>query len=180
MAKIVLDVDGCAAAFHKHVIDILNLSMKPTDFKTREITDQLDDKERKLYYSLMATPEFWGTLPLIDKDAPDIIRKARKNGHRIRWSTSPWYGCKEWGHMRYHWLGEHFDAKPDDVHIGSAKEDIAGDIFIDDLVDHVENWQREHPMGLAYIFKAPYNEQGGRAFQRITWKDIANMLGVVL
>jgi 5'(3')-deoxyribonucleotidase len=178
--KLLLDCDGVVFGFHTHVSDILGLSKKYADFKSREITDDLDEREKKLYYELMATPEFWGTLPLLDKTAPAIVKAARKADHRIRWSTSPWTSCKEWGFMRYSLLREHFDAHPRDVHIGTAKEDIAADVFIDDLVENVEKWQQEHPMGLAYVFEAPYNEKDGKAFQRINWKGIAKMLGVLL
>jgi 5'(3')-deoxyribonucleotidase len=177
--RLLLDVDGCVNRFHQHVIDVLGLDLKVEDFKSYEISEKLEERERKQYFELLKTPEFWGTLPVLEEAVP-IVRAARKakDRLRVRWATSPWVSCREWGHMRYHWLNDKFDVPPDEVHITAAKEDIDADIFLDDKIDNVEAWQRAHPKGLAYLFKTPYNEKGGGAFRRVTWVEFADIISV--
>jgi 5'(3')-deoxyribonucleotidase len=60
----------------------------------------------------------------------------------------------------------------------SAKEKVAGDVFIDDKLKNVVNWQVAHPSGRAYLYDAPYNQNSGKLYwpRRFTWDRVGELL----
>jgi len=170
VSKILLDVDGVVADTRNTIIDELQLN--DPDPKSWDLVKILPPEDKEEAVALMNEMEFWGGLPLID-GAKKAVRLLKAYGHDIVWVTSPWKSCRGWDQARRFWISEHFGDDP--VIIRSDKEEVDGDIFIDDKPENVEAWRKAHPNKKAFIYDQPYNRDYHGA-QRFDWSKVESLL----
>jgi 5'(3')-deoxyribonucleotidase len=71
--------------------------------------------------------------------------------------TAPLDGSPTWAHDREAWLLDRLAFAPSRVIFARDKRLIGGDAFVDDKLEHLVEWQDEHPEGLAVMWREPHN-----------------------
>lgn len=173
--RILLDVDGVVADSVSYMLDILGISEeKRKKLINWNVLPDMDKEDKKKAIELLSDSDFWRNLPLID-GAKEGVKTLRFLGHDIKWVTSPWSSCLGWEDARKEWLSKNFGGE-DPIVFTRDKEEVDGDVFVDDKPENVEKWQRAHPReGHAFLFDTPFN----RTFYwptRVTWKELVRML----
>ena len=164
-----IDCDGVLADFTAHVIKTTGADITPEDVTSYRIEDHLGPEAVAAAEGHWDDPVWWATLPVIG-GAREGIDNIRQAGNEVLIVTSPWPTCRGWYDARKSWLLQHFEIPYGDVLPIRRKELVAGDVLIDDKVEHVERWQAAHPEGRAFIYDQPYNREADLPF-RITWAD---------
>jgi hypothetical protein len=112
-------------------------------------------------------PAFWahlGELP----GALEAVQAVRRAGAEVRVVTTPWPTCREWDYARREWLKRNFDIMPHEVWVGYAKEDLDGDILVEDKGATVLSWAAAHPGSVAFLYDQPWN-QDVEYDRRLSW-----------
>lgn len=171
--RILLDVDGVVADFVPHLIRRIKPVLKSTGKPLRkcDVTqwaffDLAED--RKAIEAELAKPDFWATLPLV-RSARAGFRTLVDAGHEIVWCTAPWDGCEDWNEIRFAWVTEKLPGATRFV-VTQYKSKCGGDAIIDDKVENVVAWRREHPKGHGVVFRQPWNRRYDGT--RMNWKQI--------
>ncbi|MBK7823186.1 MAG: hypothetical protein IPJ61_19565 [Tessaracoccus sp.] len=86
--------------------------------------------------------------------------------------TAP-FDALYWVSERDWWLKEHFGFTRKQIVHTDAKYLVAGDVFIDDKVEHVRRWV-DRRIGTAVLWAQPYNAGAavGRAARTNVWEDV--------
>jgi len=72
--------------------------------------------------------------------------------------TSPWDSSPTWVHERLHWVAKHFPTIGRRRVIQTAQKHlIRGDVFVDDKLEHVEQWSAAWPTSTAILFDMHHN-----------------------
>jgi 5'(3')-deoxyribonucleotidase len=179
MQTLIADVDGVAADFSRHALNILGLThLTPKDVAP-QFEDSLSPEDKDRYKILAASPEFWLTLPVMD-GAQDEIEKLRRRDIRVHWCSSPFDTAPLWHWARTQWLKKHFNSDLTDFTATKEKFRVRGDWFLEDSSDNIDGWldSRVYCGGRAFVFDQPYNrtyQRGG--VQRVTWTSLSNYIG---
>ena len=155
MSILLLDIDGVCADFTRHVIEWAGSDLSPEDITRWDIFSFLTDSQRHRVHRMMKGSEFWTDLPLIE-GAQESVERILVAGHEVVVVTTPWESCPTWAWVRRNWVCSNLGIKRSNILTGSRKELVYGDGFIDDRTDITTAWQRRHPGGQAFPFKAPY------------------------
>lgn len=159
---ILCDVDGVLASFLGSVIRSLNEKVegyhKP--FKLEDVTEwdiaKCLDVDASDIYALAGKQFFCEDLEVLP-GALEGVELLRRYGH-VYFCTSPIWSSEYWMHERVRWLKRHFDARPQDVIMTSAKSLICADLLIDDKPKTVEGWiQSWASPAEAVLWKATWN-----------------------
>lgn len=166
---LLLDVDGVLANFVdatltalKHIA--MNHVLQPRythdDITTWGIFDSLSEHEhlRDATYNELKRPG--GCLSIPVYPGAQAAVETLKELVDIVVVTSPFKGSETWVHERELWLEKHFGISHRDVIHTGRKELVDGDIFVDDKVDHVVKWAKDHPTKWALLWAQRYNEKG--------------------
>ena len=180
---LLLDCDGPCAAFVPALLEEMRLHVDEIPglldiFVWDFIHGVFSDKQKKLAYTILKDPAFWGRLPTVDgsKEAVRLLREC----YDITWVTSRWHSCAGWDEARISWICKNFDFKPRDVIIASKKELIRGDVLVDDNVDNLRAWHNLNPHGKAMLFCVPCNRHDQLSWpanSSITWENFKTLLG---
>ena len=161
MKRLVLDADGVLADFLTHTLTILGPEAPERELiQTWDILDSLPAKWRTVVRKRWVEPGWCLSIP----DMPDLPDFHALQDTEIVIATSPMPDAPHWISERTIWLGARGFQN---VVFTRHKEDVPGDVMVDDKVENVESWAEHHPTGIAYLFDAPYNRH-----QRITHKNI--------
>jgi len=176
MKLLLLDVDGVVADFIRGMEEKAGFKFTEEQLKTFYCDRQVSPTKRSKIYEIARDPSFWESLPLIE-GAKEGLRHLNALGYKITWVTSPWKGCEGWEEARKAWLNKHFDIDRmgQEVKVMSDKSEVDGDIFIDDKVDNIRDWKKNHSKGRAYIYDAPSNKNFHNA-PRFTWGKVKELL----
>jgi 5'-nucleotidase len=75
--------------------------------------------------------------------------------------TAPIDTSPTWDYDRRQWLIKHFGEElGKKVLFTASKEVVAGDIFIDDKPENLEEWKKAWPHGICVLWDQPYNQNG--------------------
>ena len=85
------------------------------------------------------------------------LKQFKDAGHQIIWLTAPWKQSQTWCYDRTIWIERHFGDISKNVIYASHKEDVPGDILIDDNPENLRKWKTAHPDGEAILFRQPWN-----------------------
>lgn len=169
---ILMDADGPAANFSKHLLKSVGSKKTLTDVKDWNIREILTEAQSKRMDKLLNDPEavFWAEQP-VTRGAKKGIKLLRDAGHTIHWVTSPWPSCRTWEATRREWLKKHFGAHFKEITMGFEKWMIHGEALIDDKTEHVVEWQRYRAWTpeAALLFDAPYNQDAPDNIRRVAW-----------
>ena len=89
--------------------------------------------------------------------------------------TAPFHSLY-WVSERDWWLAEHFGFTRKQIVHTEAKYLVAGDVFVDDKVEHVQRWVGRRN-GAAVLWAQPYNADAfvGRAYRTGSWNVVAGL-----
>lgn len=183
MKTALCDVDGVLVGFTPQLLRLVGGRVKEDAIVTWDIFEYLDANERECAELLLSAHKFWSDLPRLD-GAVHGVERLRQSGYRVKFVTSPWYGCHSWEMARRELLKRFFSAEKKDCVITADKADVHGDLFIDDKAGHVIAWNKAYvdrtnvvdakPPGI--VFDAPYN-QGVVGYHRMKgWSDLDRVL----
>jgi len=170
--KILCDADGVAADMVPALFDAMKDNLKVEDFPDWNIFERFTKEQNEEKDEILGDPMFWANLPLVD-GAKKAIRLLKAAGHDIVWVTAPWDACVGWEEARRFWIRENFG--DDKVHTTHDKEEIEGDLFIDDKPDNIKKWKAAHPSKKAFLFDTPHNKKFNDA-PRFSWDKVERLL----
>lgn len=181
MSKIFLfDVDGVCGDMITPVLTGLTekFGKAPaySDIKNHDLLDpnktSLNVDEVFFVHDMMTAPDFANTLEVIDgcKETIDFLRAS---GHTVKWLTAPYYWSKTWCHDRLEWLKRNFDATNYDLIYATDKSLVYGDVFVDDKISNIEQWQARWKDKKGFLFTQPWNDKS--ELPRASWDDIKNL-----
>lgn len=145
MSRLILDCDGVLADFVGHML---------TELRARGLVvpDEVDDYDflrgfgeniGAVARDLLKDPNHWMSIPPYER-VQDFVEKIRSAGFDIVVATSPWLSCHTWETVRRAWLKRYFDLHHKHVIVGSRKELLRADCFIDDRIEAVISWAEEN------------------------------------
>jgi 5'(3')-deoxyribonucleotidase len=179
MDRILVDVDGVLADFVGGTLDELHRLGGPR-----------------------LTPEHWVTWDGLDI-MPEEFREDVKNAWRrqgfcenlreypeaflavmtlrqilpVHFVTAPLPLSKFWYQERHDWLVDRFQARHSgDITFTHEKHGIHGIALVDDKPSHIEEWQDEHPYGLAILYAQPYNKPMPGVMRTNDWSEIVRAI----
>lgn len=85
--------------------------------------------------------------------------------------TSPWDSSPTWMHERLHWVAKHFPEVGRRRVIQTAQKHlIRGDVFVDDKLEHIEQWSNAWPESRAILFDMHHNRGDSAKHFRGGWE----------
>lgn len=155
---VLVDVDGVLADFHTAALRIVGeILERDVVAGPRTIWDILDafeftDAQTAAFKQAVGRPAFCASLAPYP-DAREGIAQLRTIAdvyavtafHSLHWVSE-----RDW------WLTEHFGFTRKQIVHTDAKYLVAGDVFIDDKVEHVQRWV-DRRTGTAVLWAQPYN-----------------------
>ncbi len=143
---LLLDCDGPCACFDLTICKAVNPNLTIDDLRKLNDWDcfkLFNEEEMKTCLKILEDPQFWADLP-VNEPAQKAVEAFRKTDIKVVFLTAPWTGCKEWDSVRRNWLKKHFEVDGrKDVIITSGKELVIGDVFIDDKLENIQNWDKQ-------------------------------------
>lgn len=172
---VLLDVDGILANFIApvldHIVEVSGRRYAHDDVKVWDIFTALPDVAHleSAVYDQMRMKRACFEIPLYDGAVDGVARLQELADVLI--VTSPLSGSPYWMFEREAWLSHHFGIKHKDIIHARRKEHVDGDIFVDDKVEHVEAWQKQHPTKWALLWDQPYNRMSRHPRVR-SWEEL--------
>jgi hypothetical protein len=164
---VLLDVDGVLCDWHGEARRVLAaMGAEPPHEAAYDLTERLAPPHLAAFWQRTAV-EGWayGLRPY--DGARAFVDALRAAGDEVLFLTAPMRG-PTWGYERTEWLIKHMGARRSDVILGSAKQHVDGDAFVEDRTDTLVAWLRRRiergfacPLGL--LFPRPYNADGAYA-----------------
>lgn len=174
MQRILLDVDGVCADFMNHLLRQLTWEAphlevpKEEDIKTVRLKDSLSPELLREALMILERPEFWAGIPQYPEAREYVPRLVSR--HRVRFVTAPWISCEDWEGVRRRWLAVAYGVTSGAMISTSDKASVDGDLFIDDQVSMVADWQKAHPQGRGIVLARPWNHS--EDVVRWTWPEV--------
>ena len=173
-----IDVDGVCGKFAEALLDAIKPEFPQEKMVEWDILKgYFNEDERRRATHLLARPEFWADLDVVD-GAQDAIKTLRGLGHSIKWVTAPWVSCPSWETVREQWIHRNFpgsDGEP--IEFRADKEKVDGDRMVDDRPSNIEDWQRAHPEGKAFLFRTQFNQTVHPPYvMENGWQDLRKIL----
>lgn len=173
MIKIALDMDDVLAATHDKLIDYvlnhLDTDVAEADFHQDSFENLLSVKEMKQVHSVLNTPGFFRTIPLID-GAQEAVYELSK--HYEIYIASAAMEFRESFKDKFDWLDEHFPFIPWTNRIFCGDKSILyTDYLIDDSVRNIATFKAN-----GILFTAPSNLRENRFVRADNWEEVKKML----
>lgn len=179
--RILLDVDGPLADFHRPCLDIIN-ELTGREYTLDMLTEWnlfealgVSETVKSKTYARMKESGWCSTIPVCPGavEGVELLRSVAD----VYACTSPMNG-PTWTHERDGWLSRHFGFTSKQIIHTSAKYVCAGDMLIDDKIENLDKWKSWHPGGLAVRWIMPqYSKhvyKNGPSTS--SWEDIADMI----
>ena len=169
-----IDCDEVLCDFQNPAFDLIKRVTgrvyTPDCFDTWDIFSVLDEKEAEEVFNLMEQPGFCASL-LRAPGAVEFIQEMQEYVN-IYVVTSPQHN-RHWVYERTEWLREHFNFQKKHIIHTAAKHMVRGDAFLDDKPEHIENWSKKNPNGLAMLWHIPNTRNLGQGLLRVkTWQEV--------
>lgn len=153
--RVLLDVDGVLADFHRHAIEtipeVAAYGYTSESFPTWNVRGILTPEEGDHAERVFAQSGWCATIPTYHgaREGLDRIRQVAE----VFFVTAP-YPSDSWMPERAAWLEREMGS--DDRHwvFTHAKHLCVGDVFVDDKVENVLNWHRFHPQALSVVWNS--------------------------
>lgn len=172
MSVVLLDCDGVLANFVDHLrAELAKLGHKVSSPSQYDFLRGFGEEVGAAARTLLKDPDTWRLIPPYE-EAQKGVEFLRSLNHEIVVVTSPWLSCRGWADTRREWLDKHFDVSHADLIVTSRKEQVHGDVFLDDRSDMVQEWQEKNPTGWALLMNrswAPDVHVRGKGIERFDW-----------
>jgi 5'(3')-deoxyribonucleotidase len=163
--RLLLDCDGVLADFTTRVIQLIN-SVLGTKYTVEDIDigdfcaalglDRSDSARVK--QKIGKTLGFAASILPYPSATAERVAKLQEIAD-VYIVTSPWNSNPTWVYEREAWLFEHYKIKTSNILHGSAKYICDGDVFVDDKVEALKEWQDQHPDGVAVKWETLHNSK---------------------
>jgi len=177
---LLLDVDGVLANFVagalkslKDLFDIAGTHDDVVDWHF-ETCFNLDDAQLAKLMHAWKQPGWCAALPVYDGAREAVVALHQ---HAVVHPLTAPFDSQTWVMERDAWLLEHFGFPRKEIVQTEAKHLVKGDVFVDDKPEHVINWQRAHPSGVAVLWARPYNRTA--AWRGLRTNDWAEVISIV-
>jgi 5'(3')-deoxyribonucleotidase len=169
-----VDVDEVLCDFQNPAFalikEVTGMVLTPEDFDTWDIFSCLKEHEADEVFNLMEQPGFCASLQPAP-GAVEFIQEMREYAN-VYVVTSPQHN-RHWVYERTEWLRENFDLQKKQIIHTAAKYMVQGDAFLDDKPEHIENWSKKNPNGLAMLWHTPNTRNLGQGLLRVkTWAEV--------
>jgi 5'(3')-deoxyribonucleotidase len=181
MIRVLLDCDGVLSDFVGGYLRALNAmhgtNHRAEDVKTHDIgitlglTRQMTDG---LHWTIRHQPGFVKSLAPLPGAVSGVA--ALRRSADVHVVTAPWFDAATWDSERRQWLWDHFRIPGERVTSTHAKYICAGDVLVDDKVEHLKSWHDEHPRGLAVLWEQPYNSETDWHVRTQSWPVLVDMV----
>ncbi len=181
MAKILVDIDGVSCDLVGEVLDRLNKRLE-TKFKHDHITEWdffnpdnniFTEDELLNIRDIFKEKDLCFQVNLID-GVKETLEELQKDGHQIIWLTAPWRDSPTWCYDRIRWIDKHLGHISKNIIFAWNKEEIPGDILIDDNPEFLKRWEDKNFGKKTLLFRQPWNIKVGKEnnFTFLNgWKD---------
>lgn len=146
------------------------------DIRNHDLLDPrksiLTKEQLDFVHKLLVKEGFAANLELLD-GCRDAIDTLRQHDHAVKWLTAPYYWSKTWCYDRLLWLKRHFGADESDLIYAKDKSLVYGDVFVDDKISNVENWQQRWKSSKGLLFTQPWNADSN--LPHAVWEDIVKL-----
>jgi 5'(3')-deoxyribonucleotidase len=177
---VILDCDDvvcrCLHGMSKEMNAKLGTNVTEDDVLTWDFHDTFGPETKEYVHSKMAEKGWCANLEPF-AGAVEGVTKLKEIAE-IFFCTAP-YKSEHWPHERRIWLQTHFQMEPWRVIQSSSKFLVRGELFVDDKVEHLVEWEkygRENGMGgRAVLWDRPHNKlhPGAGGFLRIgSWEQL--------
>jgi len=174
--KILIDIDGVTVDFVSKILERLNKQFG-TEIKHEHITEWdffsnkstfelLTEEQKKFTRDLMCEEGFAGNVELMPH-VKETLEALVKNGCEVVWLTAPWNSSKTWVEDRTKHIHETLGHISKNIIFEHNKEEIEGDLLIDDRPENLLKWIEKNYKGhkshahQVLLFKQPWNEKLG-------------------
>jgi 5'-nucleotidase len=185
--RIVVDMDGVLCDFASNILRHWNSShgtqFTPDDIKTWDMKTLLGQDSDPWITKTMSKPEFFRELKALP-GAIDGLLKLQTAGHQVKIVTHVSKGVYNAYDGKRAWIEENipwFD--PHDICFYTRKEEIDGEMIIDDAPHNILNWLKVR--GHAIVMDSPWNKDLGylpndrpytRLYRAYTWRDVLHFV----
>lgn len=165
--RILIDVDGPVAHFHKRFVEVTNSTLG-TNYRIEESLNNrnvelslgLSQDSIDRVYSKVNGPGFADSLEPINGAIQTITELAQTN--EIVFVTHQSRRSVTWVTERSQWLINNFGEEiGSNVVFTKLKYIVHGDIFIEDTISHADQWMQErerlNQRAVAFMYHWPYN-----------------------
>ena len=83
---------------------------------------------------------------------------------------------RTWCYDRVLWLKQYFNISDEQVLFAHNKSIVAGDLFIDDRIEHVTTWSSANKLKPAILWKQPYNKNENHDLIINDWNFVVNKI----
>ena len=174
---ILLDCDGVLADFTSLALQLIKdetgKSYSPDDIPHWEVFESLGYPEIWNTFGEKASkPGFCAGMKVYPR-AQAAVKKFRETCE-VLIVTAP-VDARPWMYERAHWLGTHFDISRKKVIFAHEKQQVRGDMLVDDKPDNVIAWAEANPDGIAVLWAHPYNRSAALpegVIRTSSWKEL--------
>jgi 5'-nucleotidase len=150
--RLLIDCDGILADFDRHTEEsVRKHGIELPKKRSWDIFEVLTPALKREVLNYWRMPGWARSMPVLP-GAQRAIEQLQQIGE-VYVVTSPMPRSTTWCHDREWWLDEHFGIDRKRIVFTPAKELIRGDMLLDDKPEHVIEWRKEFPDGLALFWE---------------------------
>lgn len=182
MKRVLVDVDGVLADFHRHTLDFVLAQFgryfDPDVFPTWDMFETIGRDIQPEVEAHWAQPGWCNTIPVC-AGAPEGI-EALRGVAEVYFVTAQMTHSPYWMWERVQWLKRHFGADDRHVVFTLSKHLVVGDVLVDDKPANVIGWAAAHPQGLPVLWNHPANAFHTHLEREIRCGNWQELLGLVV
>ncbi len=178
---ILLDCDGVLADFTTEALDLIEQETgkryTPEEIPHWEVFESLGHPELWAKFGEKAD-QIGYCASMKPYPAALVAVKKFQETYEVLIVTAP-VDARPWMYERAHWIGDHFGISRKKVIFAHEKQQVRGDMLVDDKPANVIAWAAANPEGIAVLWSHPYNrvaELPEGIVRTSDWNELATML----
>jgi len=129
------------------------------------------EEDDKISHQIMTMPSFWKDMPLLDEDAPRVMKRLYKD-YDLYIASTPFVDYPDCCKLKTEWMKKHFPfIDPMRLIFTWHKELLKGDVIIEDN-EKVPSFFD----GIVVLLDYPYNKNADATFRVANWNEIDEVL----
>lgn len=178
--RILLDQDGLTFDFVSAYLDavyaltgviVSRYEVTQWDFKACPFQSRLPENTHRRVCNAISQRGFCRRIPLLP-GAREGVDGLRQRGHEVIALTSPWSSSPYWEEERVEACRDKLGFYAREVIFSHAKEEVAGDCFVDDRPENVIAWLKSHDKP-AFVWHTHANKGHPDNLPRVYgWNDL--------
>ncbi len=156
---VLLDCDGVLADFTTEALGLIERETgkryTPEEIPHWEVFESLGHPEMWVKFGELASQVDYCASMKPYPEALVAVKKFRETCE-VLIVTAP-VDARPWMYERAHWIEDHFGISRKKVIFAHEKQQVQGDMFVDDKPANVLVWAAANPDGIAVLWDHPYN-----------------------